>query len=201
LQRGSVSGSIAAMETAPATAQVGRNSVLASTALIALAFLVVAVIFLRGTTWYQIFKVLHIFFAVVWIGGGLLMTLLGIRAELSNDSSERTWLARQGAFVSSGVFLPSSFVVLAMAFAMMHEVDWGWNSFWILFGLAGFAWTFTTGLGIIVPLTRRLNRFVDTLGPDSPEAQAAISHILLAARIDIAVLLLVVIDMVVKPFS
>jgi hypothetical protein len=189
------------MQTAPATSTVGRNSVLASTALIALAFIVVAVVFMRGATWYQIFKVLHLFFALVWIGGGLLMTLLGLKAELSNDSSERIWLARQGAFVSGGIFLPSSVVVLAMAIAMMLKVDWGWHTFWIVFGLAGFAWTFTTGLGVIVPLTRKLNRLVDTVGPDAPEAQAAISHILLAARIDIAVLLLVVIDMVVKPFQ
>src|SRR5262245_49176442 len=188
------------METAATTAPVRRTSVLASTALISLAFVVVAVVFLWGAAWYQIFKVLHIFFAVVWIGGGLLMTVFGIKAELSDDPGERIWLARQGAWVSGGVFAPSALVVLAMGIAMMLKVDWGWDNFWVVFGLLGFAWTFTTGLGVIVPLSHRLNRLVDTVGPDAPEAQATISRILLAARIDIAVLLLVVIDMVVKPF-
>jgi hypothetical protein len=42
---------------------------------------------------------------------------------------------------------------------------------------------------------------VTTVGPYAPESQAVLGRILLAARIDIAVLLLVVIDMVVKPFS
>jgi len=189
------------MGTAATTAPGRHTSVLASTALIGVAFVVVAVIFMWGAAWYQIFKVFHIFFVVVWIGGGLLMTLFGIKAELSDDPGERIWLARQGAFVSGGVFAPSSLVVLAMGIAMMLRVDWGWNQFWVVFGLLGFAWTFTTGLGIIVPLSHKLNRLVDTVGPDAPESQATISHILLAARIDIAVLLLVVIDMVVKPFQ
>lgn len=178
-----------------------RQSVLFSTALIAIAFLIVAVIFTWSAERYQIYKVLHIFFSVVWIGGGLLMTLLGVKAELSDDPSERMWLARQGAFVSDKVFLPSSLVVLAMGILMMRDIDWGWGSFWILFGLFGYATTFTTGLGFIVPATRKLNRIVDTVGPDSAEAQAVISRILFYAKIDIAILLLVVIDMVVKPFS
>ena len=37
-------------------------------------------------------------------------------------------------------------------------------------------------------------------GPEAPETQAAISQILLIARVDVAVLLLVIIDMVAKPF-
>jgi hypothetical protein len=42
---------------------------------------------------------------------------------------------------------------------------------------------------------------MQTAGPTAPETQKAIREILLIARFDIAVLLLVVVDMVVKPFS
>jgi hypothetical protein len=38
-------------------------------------------------------------------------------------------------------------------------------------------------------------------GPTAPETQAAIQRILLIARVDVAVLLLVVADMLMKPFS
>jgi hypothetical protein len=41
---------------------------------------------------------------------------------------------------------------------------------------------------------------VEGKGPEAPETQAAISEILLIARFDMAVLLLVIIDMVAKPF-
>jgi hypothetical protein len=42
---------------------------------------------------------------------------------------------------------------------------------------------------------------MQTAGPTAPETQAAIKSILLIARFDIGVLLLVVVDMVTKPFS
>jgi uncharacterized membrane protein len=189
------------METAASSTAAARRSVLLSTVLVGIAFLVVAVVFAWSAGWYLVFKVLHIFFTTVWIGGGALMTLLGVKAELSDDPSERVWLARQGAFVSGRIFAPSSLVVLATGIGMMIKIDWGWEHFWVVFGLLGFAWTFTTGLGVIVPLTQKLNRLVDTVGPNAPESQAMLSRILLAAKIDIAVLLLVVIDMVVKPFA
>jgi uncharacterized membrane protein len=189
------------VETAAGPTPALRRSVVLSTALVAIGFAVGAVVLASSAGWYLVFKTLHVFFAFVWIGGGLLMTLLGVKAELSKDPEERVWIARQGAFVSGRIFAPSSLVVLAAGIAMMVDVDWGWEHFWVLFGLAGFAWTFTTGLGVIVPLTHKLDRLVDTVGPSAPESQAVLSRILLAAKIDIAVLMLVVIDMIVKPFS
>jgi hypothetical protein len=42
---------------------------------------------------------------------------------------------------------------------------------------------------------------IETEGAEAPETQAAIQRILLIARVDIAVLLLVVADMVLKPFT
>jgi hypothetical protein len=44
-------------------------------------------------------------------------------------------------------------------------------------------------------------RFAVSHGPTAPETIAEIKKILLIARVDIAVLLLVVADMVTKPFS
>ena len=55
------------------------------TAIIGLAFLAVAVLFLWGSTWYFIFKTVHVLFAVIWIGGGALLTIYGLRAERAGD--------------------------------------------------------------------------------------------------------------------
>ena len=51
------------------------------------------------------------------------------------------------------------------------------------------------------PRAKRLEELMKTAGPRAPETQAAIKSILLIARFDMAVLLLVIVDMVVKPFS
>ena len=189
------------MESAAASTPVERRAVVLPTLLIGLAFCVAAVVLLWDAGWYQVFKVVHVGFAVVWIGGGVLITLLGVRAELASDPQQRVWLGRQLAFVGRTVFAPSSLIVLASGIAMVVDVDWGWDRFWVVFGLFGFAWSFAAGVGVIAPAARKLERLVHTAGPDAPESQATLARILLVARIDFAVLLLVVIAMIVKPFS
>ncbi|HZO98332.1 MAG TPA: DUF2269 family protein [Gaiellaceae bacterium] len=185
--------------TAATTAE--RQTPLLPTLLVAAAFLVVAIVFCASSSWYLTFKAVHVGFAVIWIGGGLLLTVLGVVAERQNDAEGLAAIAKQAALVGEKLFSPASVIVLAAGIAMMVNLDWGWEHFWVVAGLIGFASTFVTGVGFLSPRSKRLHELMQTAGPTAPETQAAISEILLIARIDVAVLLLVVVDMVVKPFS
>ena len=51
------------------------------------------------------------------------------------------------------------------------------------------------------PQAKRVGKLLETKGADAPETQAAIQRILLIARVDMGVLLLIVADMVLKPFT
>ena len=84
---------------------------------------------------------------------------------------------------------------------MVLSAHLGFGHFWIIFGLLGFLATFVVGIAVLGPRAKRLSVTLDEKGPDAPETQAAIGRILLIARADIAMLLLVVVDMVTKPFS
>lgn len=174
---------------------------LVPTALIGIAFLVVAIVFLSGSEWYAAFKTVHVLFVVVWVGGGAALTILGLKAERATDGAEVTGLARQAAFLGERVFAPSGLVVVATGIGMVSNADLGYNHFWIGFGLLGFLSTFVIGIGVLSPRAKKLVTLVETKGPNTPETRAAVSTILLIARADIAVLLLVIIDMVAKPFS
>src|SRR4051794_17399093 len=189
------------METSASTAQAEQRSSLLPTGLIALAFLVVAVVFCASSNWYATFKAVHVGFAVIWIGGGFLLTILGLIAERQNDADGLAAVAKQAALVGEKLFSPAAGVVLLAGIAMMINTNWGWGHFWITAGLVGFASTFVTGLGVLAPRSKRLHELMSTVGPSAPETQAAIKSILLIARFDVAVLLLVIVDMVVKPFS
>jgi uncharacterized membrane protein len=103
--------------------------------------------------------------------------------------------------VGERLFTPSALVVLAMGIAMMINGSLDWGTFWVSFGLLGFASTFVIGLFVLAPLSKRTSAAIEASGAHSPEAQALIRRILLVARIDVAVLLLVIVDMVVKPFA
>ena len=188
------------METT--AANTGSGTPLRTTGSIVLALLIVSAIFcISADSWYLTFKAAHVGFAVIWVGGGVMLTILGLIAERSNDPAQLVAVARQAATVGEKFFTPVSLITLLAGIAMMLNTNWGWDHFWIAAGLVGFASTFVVGMGFLGPRTKKLHELVQTVGPAAPETQAAIKQRLLIARFDTAVLLLVVIDMVVKPFS
>ncbi len=151
--------------------------------------------------WYSLFKAIHVTFAMLWVGGGLLLTILALRAERSGDPAEIAGIARQAAFVGERIFAPAGLVVFLMGIAMMINTNFGWGKFWVIVGLVGYATTFVTGVGVLNPLTKKINASVAERGATAPETMALITKTLLIVRIDVALLLIVVLDMVTKPFS
>jgi uncharacterized membrane protein len=192
------------METTSASAPARSASSLV-TAVVGLVVVVVAALFAFNsawyTHWYALFRVVHVGIAVFWVGGGLLLTVLGLRAERSQDPNEMATLARQAAFTGERFFAPAGGIVLLMGIAMMLNTNWGWGKFWVIVGLVGYATTFLTGVAVLSPLAKKVDRCITELGADHPETRATIQRILLVARVDVGVLLLVTADMVTKPFS
>lgn len=184
----------------------GRPSSGPITAAIGLTVAIVALIFVFNATgyashWYFLFKLVHVVGAVVWVGGGTLLTILAIRAERSKDPSEIATIARQAAFVGERVFAPVGLLVFLMGIAMVINFHWGWGTTWVTIGLLGYVITFLTGILVLSPLAKRIGVLMETKGPAAPETQAAVQRIMLVARVDVGVLLLVVADMILKPFS
>ena len=175
------------------------------TALLAGIVLVVAVVFISqaswSNAWYSAFKAIHVIAAVLWIGGGFLLMILGIAAERKRDPVELATVARHAAMVGEKFFAPLGIVVVAMGIAMMVNTNWGWGKFWVIAGLVGYAITFVTGIAVLSPRTKRIEALIAEKGAADPETAAAITRVLQIVRIDIAMLLLVIVDMVTKPFS
>lgn len=194
------------METpATVTAEEERSSGTLTTVLIA-AVVVVGAIFAFNSTavpdhWYGLFKAIHVTFAVLWVGGGTMITIFAIVAERSDDPLQIAQVARQAATVGEKFFGPVGLVTFLMGIAMMLNSSWGWGKFWVVVGLIGYAATFTIGMGLIGPTVKKLHAQIEATGPTHPDAQALIRRIMLIARIDVAMLLVVVIDMVTKPFA
>jgi hypothetical protein len=174
---------------------------------IALAVVGIAVLFAFkatevSTTWFAIFKLVHVGVAIFWVGGGLLITVLAMRAERAESPEELLGIARQAAFAGEKLFAPASGVVLAMGIAMViNSPAIGFGDTWVDIGLAGFAITTVTGIGVLSPLAKKIVSLSETHGPTAPATQEAIKKILLIARVDVAMLLVVVFDMLMKPFS
>jgi uncharacterized membrane protein len=151
--------------------------------------------------WYSVFKWIHVSLAVFWVGGGLLLTILGMRAQRLRDPREIVTVAQQAAFVGEKLFAPAGLVVLLMGIAMVLHQHLGWGHFWIVAGLVGYASTFVTGIAVLSPLAKKIDASATANGAEHPTTLALIDRIMLVARVDQAVLLLVIADMTLKPFS
>jgi len=194
------------MNTPTTGSTAGRRSDSLTYALLA-AVIVISLIFafssslLVPNNWYALFKWVHVTLAVIWIGGGTLLTILGIRAQRETDPGAVVLIARQAAFAGEKIFAPAGLIVFLMGIAMMVNTDWGWGHFWVIAGLIGYVSTFTTGVGVLSPLAKKITVSAEQNGPEHPETLALIERILLIVRVDVAVLLLVIADMVTKPFA
>jgi uncharacterized membrane protein len=151
--------------------------------------------------WYALFKAIHVTFALIWVGGGVLLVILALRAERTHDAEDLVTIVRQAIFAGERIFAPSGLIVFLMGIAMMINTDWGWGKFWVVIGLIGYAVSFITGIAVLAPHARKVSAALAERGPSDPTTVALVNRILLIARVDVAVLLIVVLDMVTKPFS
>jgi uncharacterized membrane protein len=178
-----------------------RKVSLYATTLAAVAFLVVATLFALDTTWYFVFKMIHVGAAVIWVGGGLFLTICALLAELANDDDQLLMIGQMADRVAAKVFPLMSMIVLAFGIAMTMNGDIGYDQFWVVFGLIAWAASAATGILYLTPEASKLTKAMVARGAQDPEVQMRLRRVLLVTRFDVALMFLIVMDMVVKPFS
>ena len=164
------------------------------------AGLVLVVVFFSFTSWYEIFKAIHVLAAMVWLGGGTIITILAWRAQRARDNVQLVQIARQAEWAGTRVFVPSALVVLAMGIVLMAKGDFGYGEFWPLFGLIAWGVSFVVGATFLGPEAGRLARLTEVKDPDDPEVVARTNRVLAVARADVVLIALVAAVMVAKPF-
>ncbi len=151
--------------------------------------------------WYALFKAVHVLFAVIWVGGGVTIMIHAIRAQTARDPEGIVTVARQAAFMGEKVFAPIGLVTFLMGIAMMINSSWGWGHFWVIVGLLGYVSTFAVGVGYLSPMAKKIDASAAENGPTHPETLKLIDQIMRVATFDVGVLMIVVLDMVTKPFA
>jgi uncharacterized membrane protein len=151
-------------------------------------------------TRYELLLFLHISFAIMWIGAGMLFHILGFRADRAHDEGAMRKIFDDLVALANVFFIPSSLLVLVFGIALVAESDFlAFDELWIVLGFVGFAITFLTGLLWIKPQSERVKKMIDRDGGMSPVAYRAAQRMIVFSRLDYVVLYLVVFDMVVKP--
>ena len=147
---------------------------------------------------YELLKTIHVLAAVIWVGGGVFGQLLAYRIRKTNDTGRLAALGKDSEWIGTHVFLPASLLLLGMGIWMTIDA-WAFEDTWIIIGIAGMLFSVFTGMLFLGPESKRLAVLLED--PTTQESVIAqrIDRLLLASRIELAVLLLVVVDMVIKP--
>jgi hypothetical protein len=154
-----------------------------------------------AVTTYEWFMTVHVLAAVMWVGGAVMLTLLGLMTLGLRDPVRIAQFARQVSFLGGVYFPPLSLMVIAFGFAMIANGDLSYSLTWLQIGIAGWAISFFVGAGWLGPHAKKLSKLLDEREPEDAETQSLIQRILLVARFDAVLLMFIVFDMTAKPWS
>jgi uncharacterized membrane protein len=148
-------------------------------------------------TWYTFLLFAHVAMAVIWIGGGLMVQLLGVRASSLGDRTRLANLGEDIAFIGPRLFAPVSLLAFLTGVLLVIESDfYGFGDDWILVALVLYATTFFTGLLFLGPESGRVGKLT---AEGSPEAGPRTQRLILFFRFDLVLLFVMIYDMTVKP--
>ena len=155
-----------------------------------------------AATKYQWLLAFHILCAVIWVGGNVFIQTLTIRAQRrrEQDPAFLATLAADIEWWGTRVLIPTSLILVGLGFWMVDEGNWSLGDFWVSFGLGVWIFSFILGSTYLGPQSGRYGKLIAAEGPGSPAAAATLDKLFLASRIELALLLLVVLDMAIKPF-
>lgn len=149
-------------------------------------------------TLYEWLLFFHITFAAIWIGGSTMLQALYLRIRRTTPDRVMEFLG-DVEIVSTRVFIPSSLIVVLFGFGLLAEGNWEFGETWIYLALAVYVASFLTGAGFLGPESGRINRLAAERGGADDEVQSRIARLLLVSRVELLFLILVILDMVIKP--
>ena len=154
-----------------------------------------------GTDTYKWFLAIHILAAVVWVGSDVAIQILTIRGKRSGESSYLAHLATEIEWYGTRVLLPSSLTIVIFGFLLINQSDGAYDlgDFFVGFAFAVWIFSFLIGLLFLGPESGRIGKLLLERGTGDPEYQRRLSRLFLTSRIELLLLILVVLDMAVKP--
>ena len=148
---------------------------------------------------YDVYLAVHILCAVLWVGGGVSVHILGRWVAREGDPERMVAFHRDALKLGNAFYAPLALVLIVVGVLLVREVGYEYNDLWIMLGFVGWLFSLVVGLAFYPQQGRRIEAAIASEGATSQVAQAGISRILMVNSIELLVLVLVVIDMAVKP--
>jgi hypothetical protein len=150
---------------------------------------------------YELYLLIHIVVAMLWVGAAFLIVLLATHAVVSRDPARLAALVDAGGWLGLLLFLPTNLIVFGSAVLLVHEGDWSYDPLWIWFGIVGFVASFLAGALFLGPAWGRVGQMTVRGDFSAAPLQTGIRQLVLAGWLDAGWVLAVVFLMLVKPAS
>jgi uncharacterized membrane protein len=148
---------------------------------------------------YEFLLTIHVLAAIVWLGGGIAMHILGRRVLKRDDPQEIYKFSAEVNVIGMRLYAPTSLVLLVAGILLVNEAGFEFSQLWITLGFIGWIFSFIVGVGYYGPQDKKLQALVAADGPTAPGVVANVRQALMVNSIEILILMLVVVDMTTKP--
>jgi uncharacterized membrane protein len=150
-------------------------------------------------SWYGVLKVLHVFAAVVWIGGGAMFAMITTRLLRSRDRGALGAVIPQMARQLASAGGPASGTVLLTGIAMVLVGHIGFDRLWVRLGFGGIVLHFLFGAFVMRKRTMSLVQAVSLPSVDEAEVARAGARLRTGMLAYLALMAAVIVVMVLKP--
>jgi uncharacterized membrane protein len=143
-------------------------------------------------------KLFHILGAMVWLGGGTTLIVIGLRARARGDANAILEFARTVPYVGIRLLGPAWIVVLITGVWMVFVgAGWKFSQLWVLLALGLFLFAFLIGAVYMSRVGMQLERMARS--GQSTDGSTLVVRWIAGYGLVLAALLVAVWDMVFKP--
>jgi uncharacterized membrane protein len=141
----------------------------------------------------------HLIFAMTWVGGDLMIQLFYLRARAAGPE-QLPHFTRTVEWIGLRIINPTALLVVIFGVLLVLDSEvYEFSQFWVSAALVMFLASAITGAAFLGPESGRLGKLMEARGPEDSEVQSRTARILMVSRIELLLLVLIVLDMVVKP--
>jgi uncharacterized membrane protein len=148
---------------------------------------------------YEFYLALHLVCAVLWVGGGVSVHVLGRWVAKTGDDERLLEFIRDALKISVRFYTPLAIVLLVAGVLLVNEVGYEYGDLWISLGMLAWVLSLVLAVAFYPREGRRIEAAAADGGPGAAAVRQGINRLLTVNAIEMTILLLVVVDMAVKP--
>ena len=147
----------------------------------------------------ELLLTLHVLATATWIGAAMAVQVIGSRMRSTTPDAAIDGFALDAEAVGKMLFGPASATLLVTGVALVSREHLGWGTSWVLVGVGALVAAGAIGGAFLIPEGRRIAELARRPGHDADEVRARTTRRLRVARVDLAILIVAVADMVFRP--